>query len=114
MGSSYFPDDSVLSDFFYLTVFDDQSLVQFIHRNLAYLIIFFYIYIFSKIYRNKLKRLYGPINLIGLILIIQVILGIFTLINGAQIYLASMHQISSIFLVSSCIYFLYLNKQVTN
>jgi cytochrome c oxidase assembly protein subunit 15 len=43
-----------------------------------------------------------------------VILGIFTLINGAQIYLASMHQISSIFLVSSCIYFLYLNKQVTN
>ena len=114
MGPSYFPDDNKISNLFALSAFNDPSLVQFIHRNLAYLIIFFYIYIFFKIYRNKLKRLYGPINLIGLFLIIQVILGIFTLINGAQIYLASMHQISSIFLVSSCIYFLYLNKQVTN
>ena len=114
MGPSYFPDDNKISNLFALSAFNDPSLVQFIHRNLAYLIIFFYIYILFKIYRNKLKRLYGPINLIGLFLIIQVILGIFTLINGAQIYLASMHQISSIFLVSSCIYFLYLNKQVTN
>jgi cytochrome c oxidase assembly protein subunit 15 len=33
-----------------------------------------------------------------------------TLLNGAQIFIASMHQISSIFLVSSSIYFLYLNN----
>ena len=81
-----------------LSVFNDPSLVQFLHRNLAYLILIFYFFIFFKIYRNNLnKRLYGPINLIGLFLLIQVILGIFTLLNGAQIYLASMHQISSIF-----------------
>ena len=35
MGSSYFPDDSMISDLFNMAVFDDQSLVQFIHRNLA-------------------------------------------------------------------------------
>ena len=114
MGPSYFPDDNNISNLFSLTVLNDPSLVQFLHRNLAYLIIFFYFYIFFKVYRNNIKRLYGPINLIGLFLIVQVILGVFTLLNGAQIYLASMHQISSIFLVSSCIYFLYLNKQVSN
>ena len=47
--------------------------------------------------------------ILGLLLLIQVILGILTLLNGAQIILASMHQISSIFLVSSSIYFVYLN-----
>ncbi len=114
MGSNYFPDDNNISNLFDLSVFSDPSLVQFLHRNIAYLIIVFYIFILFTIYRNNLKRLYGPINLIGLFLIIQVILGILTLLNGAQIYLASMHQISSIFLVSSCIYFLYLNKQISN
>ena len=114
MGSNYFPDDNNISNLFDLSAFNDPSLVQFLHRNLAYLIIVFYIYILFKIYRNNLKKLYRPVHLIGLFLVIQVILGILTLLNGAQIYLASMHQISSIFLVSSCIYFLYLNKQISN
>ena len=114
MGSNYFPDDNKISNLFSLSAFNDASLVQFLHRNLAYLIIFIYLCIVFKIYRYDIKRLYTSINLIGLFLIIQVILGILTLLHGAQIYLASMHQISSIFLVSSCIYFLYLNKQISN
>ena len=114
MGNNYFPDDNKISNLFEFSAFNDPSLVQFLHRNLAYLILIFYFFIFFKIYLNNLNRLYGPIKLIGLFLLVQVVLGIFTLLNGAQIYLASMHQISSIFLVSSCIYFLYLNKQVSN
>ena len=34
------------------------------------------------------------------------------LINGAQIVLASMHQLSSVFLVSASVYFLYLNRRI--
>ena len=41
-------------------------------------------------------------------------LGIFTLLNGAQVVLASMHQLSSIFLVSASVYFLYLNKRINS
>ena len=48
--------------------------------------------------------------IIGLLLIIQIFLGILTLLNDAQIFLSSMHQITSIFLVTSTIYFLYLNN----
>ena len=110
MGSSYFPDDNKIVNIFKLTAFSDPSLVQFMHRNLAYLILFFYFVIFIKIYKNKLTNLYLPINIVGIFLIVQILLGILTLIYGAQIVLASMHQISSIFLVSSSVYFLYINS----
>ena len=111
MGSGYFPDDSLFVNLLSINVFNDPSLVQFMHRNFAYLILFFYIYLLYKIYIKKLTDFYLIINLIGILLILQIVLGIFTLLYGAQIVLASMHQISSIFLVSSCIYFLYINSK---
>ena len=110
MDSSYFPDDNKLINLFNTSAFSDPSLVQFMHRNLAYIIFVFYLFILIKVYINKLSDLYFSINIVGLILIAQIILGIFTLLYGAQIVLASMHQISSIFLVSSSVYFLYLNS----
>ena len=109
MGSSYFPDDNEFVNIFTLTAFNDPSLVQFFHRNLAYVIFIYYLTLIYKIYKSNLIRLYVPIKVVGLVLFIQILLGIFTLLYGAQIYLASMHQISSIFLVGSSIYFLYLN-----
>ena len=111
MGSSYFPDDNNFTNIFNLSAFSDPSLVQFMHRNLAYLILIFYIYIFYKIYRNKYSAFYGIINFLGILMLIQIVLGILTLLYGAQIKYASMHQISSIFLVSSCIYLLFINTR---
>tara|TARA_Y100000741_G_scaffold358664_1_gene338166 strand:+ start:304 stop:1266 length:963 start_codon:yes stop_codon:yes gene_type:complete len=112
MGDTYFPNDNNLSNLFKISALSDPSLVQFIHRNLAYIIGFFYLYIFYKIYKNKLSDLYKSINILGLFILLQIILGILTILYGAQIYIASMHQISSIFLVSSSIYFLYLNTKI--
>ena len=42
MGTSYFPDDSIYANIFSISAFSDPSLVQFMHRNLAYLIFIFY------------------------------------------------------------------------
>ncbi len=109
MGSTYFPDDNKIINLFNFEAFSDPSLVQFMHRNLAYIISIFYLIILIKIYKNKLTKYFYTINFLGLLLLIQIILGILTLLYGAQIILASMHQISSIFLVSSSIYFVYLN-----
>ena len=111
MGNTYFPDDNDFSNLFKLSVFSDPSLVQFIHRNLAYIIGIFYIFILYKIYKNKMYELYKTVNLLGCLIFLQIILGIYTIISGAQIYVASMHQISSIFLVSSCIYFFFINTK---
>ena len=112
MGNSFFPNDNNLINLFKISAFSDPSLVQFIHRNLAYLIGFFYLYIFFKIYKNKITNLYKSVNVLGFFIILQIVLGIFTLLYGAQIIIASMHQISSIFLVSSCIYFLFINTNI--
>jgi len=110
MGSSYFPDDNEFINIFSLTAFSDPSLVQFFHRNLAYIIFIYYLILVYKIYKNNLIRYFFSIKIIGIILFTQIILGIFTLLYGAQIYLASMHQITSIFLVSIGLYFLYLSS----
>ena len=111
MGNTYFPNDNNFMSLFKLSALSDPSLVQFLHRNLAYLIFFFYLFIFYRIYKSKLYDLYKSINFLGFFIILQVILGIFTIIYGAQIYIASMHQISSIFLVSSGIYFFFINTR---
>ena len=109
MGNTYFPNDNNFENLFKLSAFSDPSLVQFMHRNLAYIIGISYLLIFYKIYKNKMYDLYYSVNLLGCFIILQIILGILTIIYGAQIYIASVHQISSIFLVSSCIYFFYKN-----
>ena len=111
MGNTYFPNDNDFKNLFKLSAFSDPSLVQFMHRNLAYMIMFFYFFIFYKIYKNKIYDLYKSINILGIFIILQIILGIYTVIYGAQLYIAAMHQLSSIFLVSSCIYFFYINTR---
>ena len=111
MGLKYFPDDSLIIDLFSLSVFNNPSLVQFIHRNLAYLIFIFYLYILFKIYKNRLVKLYSITNTVGILLILQIFLGILTLLFGAKIIISSLHQISSIFLVCSSIYFLFINTK---
>ena len=112
MGNSYFPNDNSVNNLFQFTALSDPSLVQFIHRNLAYGIGIFYLVIFYKIYSNKMYDLYKSINYLGFFIILQIFLGILTILNGAHIYIASLHQISSIFLISSCIYFCHINSKI--
>ena len=114
MGSTYFPNDNDFESLFKLTAFSDPSLVQFMHRNLAYVICIFYLIIFYKVHKKKLKDLYKSVNILGFFIFLQILLGILTILYGAQIYIASMHQLSSIFLVSSSIYFCYINNSLTN
>ena len=110
MGDSYFPNDNKFSNLFELSVFNDPSLVQFIHRNLAYFILITYLILLYLVKKKKINVLYKPIYFLGFIILLQVILGIFTVLNNANIVIASFHQISSILLVSSSIYLLFRNR----
>ena len=60
-----------LINIFKLSAFSDPSLVQFMHRNLAYLILVFYLLILIKIYKRKLNNLFFPIKLVGFFLVIS-------------------------------------------
>jgi cytochrome c oxidase assembly protein subunit 15 len=110
MGSSYFPDDILKIQLKELLNFNNHSLVQFYHRNLAYLITFYIFVLSFFIYKKKMIKLYNSMKLIIFTLFLQIILGIFTLMSGLNIFLASAHQITSVLLVFSAInlYFYYV------
>ena len=110
MGSSYFPDDSNLHEFLNISFFDNPSIVQFIHRNIAYLIILNYIYLLVLVIKNSNKIFQKPILIIGVSLFLQVVLGILTLLSGVKIIYASLHQINTILIILSTMYFIYISK----
>ncbi len=99
MNEFFVPDDIKFNKIENLINFNSESLVQFYHRNIAYIIFFIYIYVGFKIYVNKDQLLYKPYLILLSIVFLQITLGIFTLLSALNIYLASLHQISSIFLV---------------
>ena len=110
MGNSYFPDDNKFTNLFKLSAFSDPSLVQFIHRNLAYLTTFTYLFLIFIVFKRNIIELTKPVVILGFIILLQVSLGIITVISGAEIITASLHQFSSILLISSALYFLYKNR----
>ena len=116
MGSSYFPDDSNFTEFLSISVFDNPSAVQFIHRNLAYLIVIVYLYIFYFVLTVRNIKLLIPIVIIGITLLLQIILGILTVLSGVKIIYASLHQINSILIILTTLNFLYISeyKKVIN
>jgi heme a synthase len=104
MNGGYFPDDILFNN--YLN-FNKPSFVQFIHRNIAYVIFFLSIYVGFSIFKKKQTFLYNNFLFYFLIILVQIMLGILVLVSGVNIYLASMHQISSIFLIASAINLYY-------
>ena len=114
MNKSYFPDDSNIKDLFSLNSFDTPSLVQFIHRNMAYLIFLIFFIIATIIFRNNdFIYMRKTILLIFVSLSLQIVLGILTVISGAQIILASMHQIGSVILVTTSLILVFKNSKVS-
>mgnify|MGYP001276212641 FL=1 len=103
MGNNYFPNDLLIKNLQNITEFDNHSLVQFYHRNLAYIIVIYILFLTIYIYKKKMKHLYNPLKILLFLLFIQICLGIFTLISGLNIYLASAHQITSVLLVFSAL-----------
>ena len=106
MNGDFFPNDILYDSFF---KFNEPSFVQFLHRNVAYLIFFLSIYIGYQIFQNKLTNLYNNFLLYFLVSFLQIISGILVLVSGANIYFASMHQISSIILIVTAINLYYLS-----
>ncbi|MBA1339656.1 MAG: cytochrome c oxidase assembly protein subunit 15 [Pelagibacterales bacterium] len=107
MNSTFFPNDVEIKKSLDLINFNDRSYVQFIHRIIAYLIFGIYLFFGFNILINKKKYLYKHFSIVMLILLVQIVLGISTLISGLNFYLASLHQISSIFLIISSLNLYY-------
>ncbi len=99
MNETYFPNDVNFKDYREFLDLNDRSVVQFFHRNIAYLILIVFVYIGFKIKQLNMTHLYNSYSYLLLFIFIQIILGIFALVSNLHIAIASLHQISSIFLI---------------
>ena len=113
MNHGYFPDDSSLKDLFSMKALETPSIVQFVHRNVAYFIILLFSFIAIIIFRNKdFIYLRSTVLLVFIFLFLQTLLGILTVLSGAQIVLASMHQIGSILLITTSLILVFKNSKI--
>ena len=110
MNNTFFPDD-VSPNIQNLINFNDHSLIQFYHRCIAYLIFFYTIFVFYFIFKKKMKNLLNSFYIVFGFLILQIILGIVTLISDLNIYIALGHQICALLLTLSVInlHYKYIN-----
>ena len=105
MNNNYLPDDTDFKTITLSNIFYNHSLIQFLHRNTAYIIFVYSALISINVFYNKKKYLYTPLFFLLFMVFVQISLGIMTLISGVNIMYASMHQISTIFLLVSSINF---------
>jgi cytochrome c oxidase assembly protein subunit 15 len=105
MNNNYLPDDTDFKTITLSNIFYNHSLIQFLHRNIAYIIFVYVTLISINIFYNKKKYLYTALFPLFFMVFVQIGLGIITLISGLNIMYASMHQISTIFLLVSSINF---------
>ena len=109
MNLNFLPDEVTLKSFFSKEIFTDRAHVQLLHRLNAYLI--FIVFVIFYAYKLKTKEIHlTSLTWILFFLIIQIFLGITTLISGLNIYLAALHQLTSIFLVMSIVSSIYRLK----
>ena len=107
MNGSFIPDDTIKTDLYNLESLNNASVIQFYHRLVAYILILFLIILNNFFYKNKIEL--RPIIFFNLAVLFQIILGIITLITGVKIYYASLHQLGSVFVLSSFLFIYYKN-----
>ena len=113
MNGNYFPDDSSFSDLFSKESLSTPSLVQFLHRSIAYIIFFLFLVIFLFIFKKEeYSYLRKSTLIVSFFLLLQIFLGILTILSGAQILIASMHQIGSILLITSTLILVFKNSKI--
>ena len=108
MNGSFFPSDVGYIDLLSTQLFNNVSIIQFLHRFTAYLLLFF-ILILNYFFIKKKFNIKNVI-LFDVAILLQVFLGIVTLISGVEIKYASLHQLGSIFVLTTYLIILFKNS----
>ena len=108
MNGSFFPNDVKFNDVINSQLLSNPSIVQFLHRSTAYLLLFFIIIL--NYFYIKQKYNFKYILFFDVAIIIQILLGIITLISGVEIRYASLHQLGSVLVLTSYTLILYKNS----
>ena len=107
MNGNFIPNDINYSDLFFYSSLDDPSVIQFYHRLTAYLLFIFLIILNYKSFKARTD--FKAIIILNFAIFIQIVLGVLTLITGVKITYASLHQLGSVFVLTSFLYIKYKN-----
>ena len=108
MNGNFLPNDVEFKDVINTQLFNNPSIVQFLHRFTAYVLLLFIVILNYTFIKNN----FGIKNIIffDVAILIQIFLGIITLISGVEIKYASLHQLGSIFVLTTYLIILYKNS----
>ena len=107
MNGNFLPNDINNIDLFLFSSLDNPSVVQFYHRFTAYLLFISLLFLNYYTYRTKID--FKPVLILNIAIFVQIVLGIVTLITGVKITYASLHQLGSVFVLTSFLYIKYKN-----
>jgi len=107
MNGLFLPNDIQFNDYLSSKLVNNPSIVQFLHRITAYILLLFLVVLNYFFYRFNLNVRF--IFFFNFSIILQIILGIATLLSGVEIKYASLHQLGSILVLTSYILILYKN-----
>ncbi len=89
-----------------MSIFDDPLTIHFEHRTFAYVVALVAIFIWWKLRSDVSKTVRLGAHLVLITILLQIALGVFTVINMVAIPIAAAHQGGAIFALSASLYLL--------
>lgn len=91
-----------------ISLINNLASVQFIHRWLAFIVLSFIVYIYYKMQKQSATiNQQQAIHFCILAVIVQILLGIFTLLYAVPVWLGVLHQTGAFFLFACSVYLLF-------
>ncbi|MEM6306992.1 MAG: COX15/CtaA family protein [Pseudomonadota bacterium] len=98
MAGGFLPPDIFALDPWWRNFFEDDGLVQFIHRMTAYALFVFGLYVGFKGAKSPNKATRKAFGRVGLLLILQMVIGVVTVMHSAPLHWAILHQFFGVLL----------------
>ena len=96
MGGQVLPPDPFLFEPLWRNLFENPGLVQFVHRVVGYLVVAFGIIVWMRGRGSSHMRTRAAFHMVGLALLVQLGLGIITVLYGAPWQVAIVHQVMAV------------------
>lgn len=109
MGDSWIAESVIAMEPFYHNFIEGLAGVQFIHRYMAYLVVFMVLMVYFKgrdLFLNSKQK--KSLNFLIFMVAVQFLIGVLTLVNSVPILLGTLHQLGAFFLLGGVVYCLHV------
>ncbi|WP_085787302.1 heme A synthase [Ketogulonicigenium robustum] len=110
MGDSFFPPEPFSLIPGWRNFFENEGTVQFVHRSVAYLLFVVGLFVWWKTRRSPFSRTRFAANIVLAVMLVQVALGIITVVHASPLELAILHQFGAVGLWMAAINLRYLAR----